>query len=43
MHRMGKSYKKPGRPFDQRVPSGEAKEKFKWIWDGRSPMRRRRV
>ena len=29
MHRIGKSYKKPGRPFDQRAPSSEAKEKFK--------------
>ena len=29
MRRIGKSYKKPGRPLDQRALSGEAKEKFK--------------
>ena len=29
MHRMGKPCKKPDRPFDQRAPSGEAREKFK--------------
>ena len=29
MHRMNKSHRKPGRPFDYRTPSDEDKEKFK--------------
>ena len=29
MHRMNKSWRKPGRPFDYRTPSDEVKEEFK--------------